>query len=95
MRGYQLQIEGSCGWCDDTALNGLRLRCEEGNMLSIQDGNWGGWSGVSECASGYLTAARLKLEGQQGGGDDTAANSIQFRCSNGQDLWAGEAPWGG
>ncbi|GLC34633.1 Vitelline membrane outer layer protein 1 [Pleodorina starrii] len=103
MTGFSLRQEASCGSCDDTALNGLRMICSAASAggsststLTIAEGIWGDWAGATtSCASGaHIIGARLRLEAQQGKGDDTAANSIEFMCSNYKTISQGAGSWG-
>ncbi|XP_069805615.1 vitelline membrane outer layer protein 1 homolog [Dendropsophus ebraccatus] len=86
---------------DDTALNGIMLYCAapgstyEGNYITSTYGSWGdAWVGRLWCPVGNLVSFSLKVEEPQGGGDDTAANSIKMRCSDGAELEAIGGPWG-
>ena len=45
------------------------------------DGYWGTWWGWTDCPQyTYVCGARVRIEGDQGGGDDTAMNGIQLKC---------------
>lgn len=89
--GIQSRIEGSQGGGDDTGLNAVRLICcnslpigrlNEQDIFSKQSG-WGDWREVQYCPTGsYVVGINLKLEGGQGGGDDTAANAVNLRCND-------------
>ncbi|GIL86863.1 hypothetical protein Vretifemale_15044 [Volvox reticuliferus] len=96
MIGFALRVEKPCGNCDDTALNGLRMVCSVGpSVVSIVEGTWGDFASPTYCPKGrYIIGARLKLEDKQGNGDDTAANSIEFKCSDNTIIsqWPGQ--WG-
>ncbi|XP_059381727.1 vitelline membrane outer layer protein 1-like [Carassius carassius] len=91
--GFSLRVEAPVGRDDDTALNGIRLHCIASKASSnsfrsystIQSdvGSWGQWTDIKWCSSGFLTAFQLRVERSQGDGDDTAANNIIFRCSEG------------
>uniref|UniRef100_A0A8C1D075 Vitelline membrane outer layer protein 1-like n=1 Tax=Cyprinus carpio carpio TaxID=630221 RepID=A0A8C1D075_CYPCA len=89
--GFSLRVEDPVGPReDDTALNGIRLHCVYTPSLyhhysSVQSdvGSWGRWTDIKWCPSGFLTAFQLRVERSQGDGDDTAANNILFRCSQG------------
>uniref|UniRef100_A0A9J8AQV5 Vitelline membrane outer layer protein 1-like n=1 Tax=Cyprinus carpio carpio TaxID=630221 RepID=A0A9J8AQV5_CYPCA len=90
--GFSLRVEDPIQG-DDTALNGIRLHCvaSKGSSDSYRDyssvqsdvGSWGRWTDIKWCPSGFLTAFQLRVERSQGDGDDTAANNILFRCSQG------------
>uniref|UniRef100_A0A8C1F1Y4 Uncharacterized protein n=1 Tax=Cyprinus carpio carpio TaxID=630221 RepID=A0A8C1F1Y4_CYPCA len=100
-----LQVEYPIGNGDDTALNGIRLHCVHKpnglsasyyNFASVSSdvGSWGRWTDIKWCPSGFLTAFKLKVEVPQGNGDDTAANNILFRCSQGSLLTGDGTRWG-
>uniref|UniRef100_A0A8C2F2H0 Vitelline membrane outer layer protein 1-like n=1 Tax=Cyprinus carpio TaxID=7962 RepID=A0A8C2F2H0_CYPCA len=103
--GFSLKVEYPIGNGDDTALNGIRLHCvpkSNGlsasyyNFASVSSdvGSWGRWTDIKWCPSGFLTAFQLKVEVPQGKGDDTAANNILFRCSQGSLLTGDGTRWG-
>lgn len=89
--GFDIKVEGSQGAGDDTALNGIRLTCGLNNIptseITSGQGGWGSWRGGKACTAGeYLTGARMMIEGKQGSlSDDTAADNIAFRCTNGSE----------
>ncbi|XP_043090327.1 vitelline membrane outer layer protein 1-like [Puntigrus tetrazona] len=105
--GFSLKVEKlSHGfWDDNTALNGIRLHCIDPskglsksyeNYDSVQSnvGSWGQWTGIKWCPSGFLTAFQLRVEPSQGIEDDSAANNIRFRCSDGSVLEGDGTAWG-
>lgn len=99
--GYSMRVEPWQRRGDDTALNAVALYCydRDGNMverIEPHPGFWGNWGGQDNCPQGtYATAFKLKVEGRQRGGDDTAANSLAFRCGNGSEIEAsGGGGWG-
>jgi len=88
--GIATRLERPQGGGDDTAMNGLAMRCCHSQYGSwtydvmVGTGIWGDWSGYVMCPR-YLSGARVigvsgRLEPQQGGGDDTAFNGIQVIC---------------
>ena len=100
-RGFNLQVEERQGDGDDTALNGIELYCAyvsdtvKRGTISSTKGSWGSWTGERWCPSGYLTSFSLKVEGPVGKRDDTAANNIQFQCSDITILEGYGGVWGG
>ncbi|XP_069505913.1 vitelline membrane outer layer protein 1-like [Ambystoma mexicanum] len=88
--GFALKVQSARGYADDTGLNGIRLFCGGGITSAIESkiGRWGKWTRlVIQCPrTSYLAAFSLKVQPPQGDGDDTAANSIIFRCSYGKQL---------
>ncbi|KAF4098996.1 hypothetical protein G5714_021026 [Onychostoma macrolepis] len=91
--GFSLKVEDPIQG-DDTAINGIRLHCVDASKASSNShhdyasvqsdvGSWGQWKDIKWCPSGFLTDFQLRVESPQGDGDDTAANNIQFRCSQG------------
>jgi Vitelline membrane outer layer protein I (VOMI) len=87
---------------DDTALNNIEFLCadSEGNIedafpLSPGPG-WGEWGNQTACNRGdLLVGFRLRVEEEQGDGDDTAANDMEVQCSGGAVLTPPNGgPWG-
>ncbi|XP_037048432.1 uncharacterized protein LOC119082876 [Bradysia coprophila] len=62
--------------------------------------NWGDWGGADFCPEGsYVTGFDLKVEGNQGGDDDTALNSVKLICTSlkgifQKDIVSSEGGWG-
>ncbi|XP_075433778.1 vitelline membrane outer layer protein 1-like isoform X2 [Ascaphus truei] len=97
--GFSIKLEQFQWFGDDTTLNGIQLHCvssncnEEYNIQSTE-GAWGSWTCSQHCLNGNLFAFRLKVSPPQGDGDDTAANSIMFMCSDKTILEANKLSWG-
>ncbi|KAK7143008.1 hypothetical protein R3I93_014231 [Phoxinus phoxinus] len=88
--GFSLKVESPNYFGgDDTALNGIRLHCVDQpgsynyNAIESDVGGWGEWTDARSCSSGFLTAFQLRVESRLEDGDDTAANNINFKCSEG------------
>ncbi|XP_013403157.1 vitelline membrane outer layer protein 1-like [Lingula anatina] len=85
VKGFQLRVEASVGRGDDTALNAIALLCEHHATIIPHSGIWGSWGMAKYCPIGsHVVGFRLKVEGNQGRGDDTAANDLELKCSNGK-----------
>ncbi|KAM9450370.1 vitelline membrane outer layer protein 1-like [Clarias gariepinus] len=99
--GFSLKVERAIGDGDDTALNGIALRCsmpaygtQSYSTVQSDVGSWGTWTQNIWCSSGVLNAFQLRVEGPQGRGDDTAANNIRFSCSSGEIRTGDGMYWG-
>ncbi|KFQ12319.1 Vitelline membrane outer layer protein 1, partial [Leptosomus discolor] len=104
--GFVLKVEPSQFGRDDTALNGIRLHCQDDSVIYLQSPDvpllfvgWDTWTSFQVCPGGCLISFSLTTEKSQGGGEDTAANNIHFRCSDetvlvGDGLlWGRAGPW--
>ncbi|XP_003416922.2 vitelline membrane outer layer protein 1 homolog isoform X2 [Loxodonta africana] len=100
--GFSLKVEPPQGIAgDDTALNGIRLHCAGGNtecnthVVESQSGRWGTWSEPQWCpGGGFLVAFSLRVEASVTPADNTAANNVFFRCSDGAELQGPGLTWG-
>ncbi|CAF1535982.1 unnamed protein product [Adineta steineri] len=89
--GFQQRVQPAQYERDDTALNAVRLFCQEKNgtdsyAISSYDGRWGDWGDVVYCNTtnnSFMYYAVFKIEDYQYGGDDTSANDFKSRCWNG------------
>ncbi|XP_048022418.1 vitelline membrane outer layer protein 1 homolog isoform X1 [Megalobrama amblycephala] len=90
--GFRLKVEKP-HVSDNTALNGIRLYCvsqtkdlldsNEDTFVQSDVGSWGEWTDAKWCPSGFLTAFQLRVQSAQKLQDNTAANNIKFKCSQG------------
>jgi hypothetical protein len=100
MRRFQLQVEGSRGSGDDTALNSVKMFCSrwtghwDGQHITSSTGFWGSWKSIQTC-SGFFNGIQLRSESKRGGGDDSAANDVRMHCSIGGWQYGGGMGWGG
>lgn len=87
---FQAQVEQPQGQGDDTALNGLKIRClnpqtNQNIVLTVYEGYWGTWrdwkyaTPSTEAKNRSLFSSfAVKSERAQGRGDDTAMNGISL-----------------
>ncbi|XP_025054032.1 vitelline membrane outer layer protein 1-like [Alligator sinensis] len=106
--------QGSGVEWDDTALNGILLYCTDGTTITSfyifslplsfptpqQMLQWGQWRVMLWHPSLHLTTFSLNVESPQDRADDTAANNIRFRLSDGRvqegkvdSVWGTFGPW--
>ena len=64
---------------DNSALNGVAFYCRGGSWVSSGQQKWGDWGTKSYCAGphNYAVGFAVKIEAEQGRGDDSAANEVQ------------------
>ena len=103
-KGYTMKVEGDRGTNrDDTAVNGIKLYCADKNgnqtgKVTSSVSKWGSWREGVFCSKkgSFLISSAQKLEKSQGSKrDDTATNSVRFKCSDGEAIQAtGGTPWG-
>ncbi|XP_050771230.1 vitelline membrane outer layer protein 1-like [Gymnogyps californianus] len=92
--GFAPKVEPSQFGRGDTVLNGICLHCQDDSVIESLVGEWGTWTIFQVCPGGYLISFSLRTEESQGGGDDTAANNIQFRYSDSTVLVGDGLSWG-
>ncbi|XP_042316935.1 vitelline membrane outer layer protein 1-like [Sceloporus undulatus] len=94
-RSFAIKAQKKQGAKDDTGLNAIRLICENGQEIQSTVGQKGTWSRVYKCPEGNLMSFTLNVEPSRGKmGDDTAANNIQFSCTDGTILKGEAKEWG-
>lgn len=69
---------------DDTAAGNIKVKCGAQILIGDPPAAWGDWTGFYTCPGGTsgtkVTGFRIKLEPDQGNGDDTAMNAMQVYC---------------
>ena len=82
--GGQMRIEGKQAGGDDTAANGLQIKCANPTTWSsdeswqlVSSGHWGDWR--SEVWSQHQLVCAANVRVQSPGGDDTALNGVRFQ----------------
>ena len=80
--GARLRIEPRQGGGDDTGAVDAEFYCQDGQTLGGDlHLSWGEWTERQTCQVGTaICGIRTKVEGSQGGGDDTAFNDAEFTC---------------
>ena len=88
VKGAKIRDEYNQRRGDDTAANGLKFECTDGQILSPGDGFWGSWSSMKTCPEGEVVyGIKTSVQPKKGEGDDTALNSVNFLCRKmGKDM---------
>jgi len=81
--GVRVRFEKSQSWGDDTALNGLAIYCVKKDWSELEEktvyaGRWGEWKDWAYRRNKLVKGARVRFEGKQGSGDDTAMNGMHI-----------------
>lgn len=91
LNGFLLKVEQGQGNGDDTSVNAIRFTTARRSLRAGLEGPWGAWaSRVTACPKGeVITGLRVRFEGMQRGGDDTALNDVGIRCAKQPQLRPG------
>ena len=81
---------------DNTALNGIRMKCSDGQILDSKEGRWGHWLEWKESKDERkIVKVWVRSEAKQGSRvDDTAANGVVFIDEDGDSYDPGKGIWG-
>ena len=86
---------------DDSGGNAVCLECRKVENPCSKHGKWGDWSDPQICpANSFLSGWRQNVEGNQGDGDDTSLDNVEYRCRDietwqrTKDLKVEAAEWG-
>jgi len=92
----QTRIEDYHDDQDDTAMNAISLRCNDGSQTTITSGQsgWGGWKTESHKCEGGFYGGMARIERYEEDQDDTATNAIRLKCRDSQWYKSGESGWG-
>ncbi|MDU8501103.1 metallophosphoesterase [Pseudomonas syringae] len=74
---------------DNTAVNAINMNCSTGKTLKSKEGPWGDWYETVNCPSYKpVVGFQLKMDPNQGNGDDAAVVSAKLVCEGGQYIAA-------
>ena len=81
--GFRVRFQERQYFRDDTALNGLKLRCKnpyDGKTedITIYEGEWGRWEDWVESEHNYLCGFQTRFEKCERLCDETGLNGIRF-----------------
>ena len=94
--GYQSRNDLNQG-TDFTSLNSIRLFCDDANATYVTstEGFIGQFGPGRSCFAGdALSAFQLRVQPNGAAADNTAVNSIRFRCTDGIELGSAGNPQG-
>ena len=110
-KGFQLKVESDCGaFCDDTALNGIKLFCESSSGTDMGEvrssvGLYGNWQTPLLCHGEeepvafmrgvqFRSEKETKANGKPRHMDETAGNNLNSACYGGTVLSGNGLHWG-
>ena len=81
---------------DDSALNGIQLKCTDGSYTSKLTGPHGSWGTFRQCTGDrYVTGFNLRSEAYQDIRDDAGATDVEMQCSDRKEVLQGDGlRWG-
>jgi len=91
--GYAIQVESSQGSGDDSAMNGVLLRCDnwsrsKGSDVTVYKGQFGGeFHSQSRCLRGAINGFAMKVEAGYHE-DDTGVNDLKATCTSDENIQA-------
>eukprot|EP01084_Bolivina_argentea_P238828 401275_1 len=82
---FDQKYEVSQGGGDDTALNAIKAKCSDGNIIESSNALTGTYTGTFKVCptASFVCGFTQKVEGSQGGGDDTSLNAVKLFCCAG------------
>ncbi|XP_051734802.1 vitelline membrane outer layer protein 1-like [Ctenopharyngodon idella] len=82
LTAFQLRVQPSREFKDNTAANNIRFNCSQGSLLQGDGTDWGEWGDWSALCQGRgMCGIRTRIEEPQGFfGDDTALNDVRMFC---------------
>uniref|UniRef100_A0A8C1N6K5 Vitelline membrane outer layer 1 homolog a n=1 Tax=Cyprinus carpio TaxID=7962 RepID=A0A8C1N6K5_CYPCA len=80
LTAFQLRVESSQLFGDDTAANNIMFRCTQEYLYGDGTlwGKWGDWTQM--CRGTGICGIKTRIEEPQGSGDDTALNDVRMFC---------------
>ena len=89
--GFQIKVEADAGGGDDTGLNGVNLKCQDGATSGEVTYLWGSWRAWKTCSNnGYVIEVDVKGTASLGASaDDYGATNMRMKCSEGDILDGG------
>ena len=95
--GFRLRMDGMDS-TDNSALNGIQLRCTDGTDTEKINGHWGTWSSWVSCdnqvnqdAIKYISGFNFRSqEGQGRVKDNLAGVDVKMQCNDNKELFGNE-----
>ena len=95
--GFRLQVLPRQGiFKDDSALNGIQLKCADGSYTGKLTGPHGSWGTYRQCTGDrHVTGFNLRSEAYQDVKDDAGATDVEMQCSDRKERLLGDGlRWG-
>lgn len=80
VNGFKFKAEKDRGdFRDDTAANGIELKCSYGQRIKSSEGKWGEWSEYKFCLNNYYVCG-IMTQVEDENRDDTTLNNVILYC---------------
>lgn len=81
IKGVQIKVKPNADKGDNTALNCVKFKCEDGTVIQTAEGPDGAWTQWAECLPGQTIASlSVRLQAYQMGQDNSGINDLMFKC---------------
>mmetsp|Transcript_136320 Transcript_136320/g.240947 ORF Transcript_136320/g.240947 Transcript_136320/m.240947 type:complete len:599 (+) Transcript_136320:181-1977(+) len=80
VKGVQLKVKPTGAW-DNTGVNALKFRCDDGKEVQTAEGPDGNWSDWAECLPGQrVFSVKARVQPFMTGQDNSGVNDLSFQC---------------
>jgi len=82
IKGAQIKVKPiSADGSDNTAMNGVKFKCEDDSTIQTAEGPDGAWTGWAECEKGQrVHSVSLRMQAYSVGQDNTGINDLLLKC---------------
>jgi len=81
IKGVQIKVQPNGDGGDNTALNCVKFKCEDGTEIQTAEGADGAWTEWAECLPGQTIAAlSVRVMAYRLGQDNSGINDLMFKC---------------
>lgn len=81
VKGVQMKVKANANTGDNTAVNCVKFKCEDGSEIQTAEGPDGDWTKWAECLEGQtIYAVSVRIMEYHGGQDNSGINDLSFQC---------------
>jgi len=81
IKGVQIKVKPNADTGDNTALNCVKFKCQDGTEIQTAEGPDGAWTEWAECLEGQtIFALSVRVQAYRLGQDNSGINDLMFEC---------------